>query len=532
MFLSNVVKWTENVLESVDQKVAAVTKTDEQQSKEEKKTSSFTADRDEIIITDKDLEFILPKKNELKGNDLAEKRLQDALDYTRKYFNEGDVVSMTMKDPILKEKKQKKHEISKNLQERVPSPIEKTDKEQIEQKNEAKEEEVAPISSQKEENGVEAENIDENISKLSEENKFLKQNLTHLHDEVKELNRINDLLSTKYKDVVRQLQSKEQYSKESQDRLENQVSRLLGDKLKTDTEFAAALEERERAQKQLQKKIDELIQQLKSKDAQVSDLQQEKIRLVNESLQHQRHFDQDSAALKQQIEALQESLALEKERYRTMKAENEKRESNLIDEKATIENDYADLLSQLSMKTEDFNRLENLYKIKDSELKLKEQELQEYKQRAAKAIQLRDKQIEELKNLSKGDNNSNNVTSNTDHDAELLAALDREDLTMELERLRGENQEHLANIDLIKRQAEAETTSSRFKIRNLEKSLEKEKQNLAKAQQTIASLKLNIDEMRHRFDLERKTQIDELRKKNSRTQEFAKSNCKIGTKCE
>jgi hypothetical protein len=39
--------------------------------------------------------------------------------------------------------------------------------------------------------------------------------------------------------------------------LENQVSRLLGDKLKTDTEFATALEERERGQKQLQKKIDE-----------------------------------------------------------------------------------------------------------------------------------------------------------------------------------------------------------------------------------------------------------------------------------
>lgn len=128
-------------------------------------------------------------------------------------------------------------------------------------------------------------------------------------------------------------------------------------------------------------------------------------------------------------------------------------------------------------------------------------------------IQLRDKQIEDLKKLSSGEFNSNNVSSNSDHDAELLAALDREDLTMELERLRGENQELLATIELMKRQAEAETTSSRYKVRNLEKSLEKEKQNLAKSQETIASLKLNLEEMRHRFEMERKTQTDELRKK-------------------
>jgi hypothetical protein len=111
MFLSNVVKWTENVLESVDQRVASVTKTDEP-IKEEKKPLSRAStpvpfEKDEIIITEKDLEFTMPKKNELKGEELTEKRLQDALDYTRKYFDEKDVVSMTMKEPTPLEKKKK-----------------------------------------------------------------------------------------------------------------------------------------------------------------------------------------------------------------------------------------------------------------------------------------------------------------------------------------------------------------------------------------------------------------------------------------
>jgi hypothetical protein len=47
----------------------------------------------------------------------------------------------------------------------------------------------------------------------------------------------------------------------------------------------------------------------------------------------------------------------------------------------------------------------------------------------------------------------------------------------------------------------------------LEKSIEKEKQNLAKAQQTIASLRLNLDETRHRHDQERKLLTDDIRKK-------------------
>ncbi len=213
------------------------------------------------------------------------------------------------------------------------------------------------------------------------------------------------------------------------------------------------------------------------------------------------------------METLQETLATERERARTAKIEAERKESNLSEEKTQIENEYAEVSSTLSMRLEDISRLENINKIKESELKLKDQELLEYKQRAAKVLQLRDKQIEELKKMSTGDHHSNNVTSNTDHDAELLAALDREDLTMSLERIKGENQELVATIELMKRQAEAETNSSRFKIRNMEKSIEKEKQNVAKAQQTIASLRLNVDETRHRFDLERKQLNDEIRKK-------------------
>jgi uncharacterized membrane-anchored protein YhcB (DUF1043 family) len=109
------------------------------------------------------------------------------------------------------------------------------------------------------------------------------------------------------------------------------------------------------------------------KDAQVSDLQQEKIRLANESLHHQRHYEQDLNNFKQQMEVLQENLSAEKEKTRVMKSEFEKKESNLSDEKVQVENEYAEVSSTLSMKLEDLSRLENLNKIKETELRLKDQ---------------------------------------------------------------------------------------------------------------------------------------------------------------
>jgi hypothetical protein len=57
-----------------------------------------------------------------------------------------------------------------------------------------------------------------------------------------------------------------------------------------------------------------------------------------------------------------------------------------------------------------------------------------------------------LKKISTGESSSNNVTSNADHDANLLTALDREDMLMSLERLRGENQELSSMLELMKRQ--------------------------------------------------------------------------------
>lgn len=59
-------------------------------------------------------------------------------------------------------------------------------------------------------------------------------------------------------------------------RLEEQVSRLLEEKMKIDTELTFALGERDKIAQKYQQRIDSLIEQMKSKDTLISEMQGEK----------------------------------------------------------------------------------------------------------------------------------------------------------------------------------------------------------------------------------------------------------------
>jgi DNA repair exonuclease SbcCD ATPase subunit len=319
------------------------------------------------------------------------------------------------------------------------------------------------------------------------------------------------------------------------------MSRLLQDKLKTENDFAQALEEREQQQKQLQNKIDELIAQLKNKDKTLSAFHEDNDKFSKEEVRKRKELEESFAELKERYDKLEEKLMSEEEELKALQSQFSKREKDLLDEKSQLESDFVDLQSSFNERYQDVSRLENLLKMKQSETQLREQELHEYKNRAAKALQLRDKQIEELKNqlsLPHHDSSSsgNNVNSENgeasdappkklsddDNDDRLMAALDKEDMIMDLERLRAENQELTATLDLLKRQQEVEKTSSRFKVQNLEKALEREKQSVAKLQQNLATLKLSTDELRHKFDTEKKEIQDENRKRSSDIKQLQK----------
>lgn len=297
------------------------------------------------------------------------------------------------------------------------------------------------------------------------------------------------------------------------------MSRFLEEKLKTENEFARLMNDKEKQQNNMQTQIDELIQQLKTKDKALTDMKEANDTISKEERRKRTDAQEAYEELKDRYSKLEDKLRSEEEDVKSLRAHFNKRERELLESRTQLESEFTQAQNSLSEKWQDINRLENLLKMKQSEFQLKEQELQEYKNRATKVLLIRDKQIEELKKVrspdsSVGSNESDLSESRLqDDDDKLLAALDKEDMIMDLERLRAENQELAATLDLVKRQQDAEVTSSRFKIRNLEKSLEREKENVAKIQQAMATIKLSADDAKQKFEAERRDLQEELKKR-------------------
>lgn len=311
------------------------------------------------------------------------------------------------------------------------------------------------------------------------------------------------------------------------------MNRFLEEKLKTENEYATLMNEKERQQNSMQAQIDDLIRQLKNKDKSLSDMKETHEKFSSDERRKRKDIEESYQELKERYDKLEDKLRSEEEDVKTLRAQFHKRERELLDSRAQLETQFTEVQNSLSEKWQDINRLENLLKMKQSEFQLKEQELLEYKKRATKVLLLRDKQIEDLKRLrSPSDETRNDISGgggatssslvdhqqasselNNEDDDRLMDALNREDMMMDLERLGAENQELAATLDLVKRQLDAEVTSSRFKIRNLEKNLERERENVAKLQQSMATIKLQADDAKQKFETERRELQEELNKR-------------------
>lgn len=299
------------------------------------------------------------------------------------------------------------------------------------------------------------------------------------------------------------------------------MSRLLQEKLSVDSDFTQAIEQREKQQKQLESKLQDMLNQLKSKDALLVEIQAEKERALTDQARTIKQRDTEIQAWKKKYEEKEQQLADEREQVKLQKQQLEQVRAHVIWHKfyrkkhnynkkrqnwkkkfhgcktRAIKNKvcifYCDQL-------EEFVAATSSLKLKETEWQAKYKEFQDYRNKAARVLQEKDKTIQQL---SKTDNTTiaeataaeqNDLMQGFDATDE-FASLDKKDLIAEVENLRTENQDHAASIELLKRQLEAEITSSRLKIRNMEKTLEKERANVAKLQQGSNSLKLSLDQV-------------------------------------
>ncbi|KAG2393648.1 hypothetical protein C9374_007179 [Naegleria lovaniensis] len=354
--------------------------------------------------------------------------------------------------------------------------------------------------------------------------KLLEKTILKLFEEIKQTTKSNQLLSQKYEKLNSVSKHSQRYNEESQTRLEEQVARLLEEKVKTDTELTNALNEREKQAQKYQSRIESLIEQLKSKDTLISEMQVEKDAIANEQLRYEKSTADEISNLKQQIEDLQdETKELKKEEKKHLKR-IEDLESQHQENVQKLKEEYNELENSLNDKLDEISRLESTIKLKEHEWQAKNQEFMEYKNRATKLLALRDKQIEELKKSGTESQSSGakEPTVTADDDSDLMNALDKEDMMIDLENVKAENQELLSQIELMKKQHEAEINSLRFKLKTLEKNLEKEKQTNGVLQETITSLKMNFEETKHQYENEKKSIKDQLKEKKEEINQLQK----------
>lgn len=266
-----------------------------------------------------------------------------------------------------------------------------------------------------------------------------------------------------------------------------------------DSEFAATLEQREKQQRQLSLRIDDLLKQLKGKDSLIADIQAERDKNLNEHLRQVRAKDEQLDSIMQRVEVLEQQLTDEKEARAKHKSVMDQNEAQQAKEYAALEEELSQTRDQIGKKMEEIVRLESSVKIKESEFKLKDRELQDYKTRAVRVLQEKEKTIATLSSAPKG-GQQGDMSSTASEPAtvgETIIPADstsnNDDLLIELENLRNEHQELQASLELAKRQHEAEVNSLRLQLRNVNKTLERERAQAMQLQQTIQTTRLNMD---------------------------------------
>jgi hypothetical protein len=185
-------KFAETVLENVDQTAAKVVnkeydEEDEDYDVNEDDSSAFNEDdlklENTTIVVD--------------NNKSEHERLQDALKYSTKFFTDKTKIN--------------------NVVESLSQIINQQQQQQQVNGDDDEEDEFKDIEEEDANTTTTTTTTISANEPIVGDNDILKSTITYLHDEVHHLNKVNDLLTRKVKQVSVQLQNREKYTKESQE---------------------------------------------------------------------------------------------------------------------------------------------------------------------------------------------------------------------------------------------------------------------------------------------------------------------------
>lgn len=348
------------------------------------------------------------------------------------------------------------------------------------------------------------------------EKEYLYQYVINTGTLYEEIKKKSLLLQNQYHQIQKELQKKEFYIVDLQNRLEAQINNLLSEKEQIETEYAKVLQKNQYQQRELDMKLQESMLQLNVKDNLLSKLTKELEQLKEENIEVNRMKQNEFQNLSETVKKLEKQIEGHDKLVQQLKEIIDKKETQLMELRANLTNENEELKNLLERKMEQLSRQNMELTSQQMEQKAIYEELETYKARAQKVFQAKEKQIEDLTNeISKLSSSSENRENSDEQLGRQQILLSNNKNIQMIEQLEKDNEVLRSNMEIMKRNYENDINTFKIKMKSLEQNLEKQKELVSSLQHNILILKQGGEDAKLKMQMADKLFADTLKSRDN-----------------
>lgn len=313
---------------------------------------------------------------------------------------------------------------------------------------------------------------DHHMSNLELENTLLRKEVASLNEEMVS--------------VVQRAKEAEKRTKETEKHLQRCQGQLLASEEITrqlrskEDDFTEALNAKDSQLAVLRVRVQESDQELLSKRKQIEEYQLERERLLQDHSESTGVHSQALDTLKAKLEESERKLKASQESHKKMQQEAIERQNKLQEEQQAMAESLKNMQKKLNEEKNKSNENTAALKTAKASLETAKQELKDYKDKAARILQAKDKVIASLRDGSNGE-----VASGISSSEYEEVCHERDMLRDEVNQFKYRMEQLKADLQEVEQQQQSEAELAREKVEELESALDDEKRKRDACEQQI-----------------------------------------------
>lgn len=355
---------------------------------------------------------------------------------------------------------------------------------------------------------------DDRVSNLELENTLLRKEVASLNEEMVSVVQRAKEAERKVKEAEKQLQR-------SQDQLSTseEIARQLRMK---EEDFTEALNAKDSQLAVLRVRMQESDQELRSKQQQIEEYQLERERLLQDHSASTGVHSHALDTLKAKLEEAENKLKSEQESQKKLEQEAMERQAKLQEEQAAMAESLKNMQKKINEEKNKSSDNAAALKTSKANMETAKQELKDYKDKAARILQAKDKVIASLRDGSSGE-----VTSGISSSEYEEVCHERDMFKDEVNQIKYKMEQLKADLQDLEQQQQSEADLAREKIEELESVLVDEKRKREACEQQIQQ---HLQDLHHAQDEVRGTKTSFMAQIQERENEIQKLRNQLATK--